>query len=236
MQVKLKLPENSRILVKIGDKVKFSDKIFTTAAERHINIPVAKNLKIKPEKIYDYLKKLIDDQLEPGEVLAEKKGIFGSKRILSEYKTKIVEINHITGEVILSTQEEGKKSFSGLQGQILEKSKNTLTVKLKDAVKIPFKKTSLNQLIGAEIFVIKTENDIKRKSIQNKAVVIEKTNPYLEEKIKALDARLILTTNTPVTDIEYVVVSDIKSFNQLKTEKKKFILITPAEKVLYVYN
>ncbi len=236
MQVKLRLPENSRILVRTGDKVKFSDKIFTTAAEKHISIPVAKNLKIKPEKIYDYLKKLIDEQLEPGEVLAEKKGFFGSKRILSEHKAKIVEINHITGDVILSVQEEGKRSFSGLQGQIMDKSKDTFTIKLKDALKIPFKKTSLKQLTGAKISVIKTEKDIKRKNIQDKAVVIEKINPYLEEKIKALEAVLILTTTTPSTDIDYVVVSDIKSFNQLKTEKKEFILITPAEKVLYVYN
>jgi hypothetical protein len=114
MIIDLATPNEANVLVKAGDKVDLETKILTIAKKALIRINVAKKLNIAPEKIFQSLKKFVDDEIKKGDKLAYKKTLFSNKYVFSDYDGILKEINHQTGEVIIEVDDpktQIKKDF-----------------------------------------------------------------------------------------------------------------------------
>ena len=106
MTIELKIPFSVHLLVKEDQLVDFKTPFFEFKTKKDINISVAKKLSIKPDKIFRYLKKLVGETIEKGEIIAEKKTFLSSKKIVSSHSGLIKEINHDLGEITLEINEK----------------------------------------------------------------------------------------------------------------------------------
>ncbi len=236
MTIKLKIPNNQKINININDIINFDKELFKVSQKKRIVIPIAKQLKIKTNKIYDYLKKLIDDKVEEGEILAEKKSLFSHKKIRSEYSGKIVEIHHDTGEIAIETEEKNSTGFKSISGKIINITKDEIKIDLKDCYEVEINSTNILEPAGSRFSLILNNNQITINTVEDKAVFVKSLNPYLEAKLTALGAKIIITTKKPKTSVKYVVISKIKDIEKIKTQTRDFILIIPKENKLYFYN
>ncbi|GIW62549.1 MAG: hypothetical protein KatS3mg090_0375 [Patescibacteria group bacterium] len=236
MIVKIKIPSKQKLNININDIVNFDKQLFKLTHKKNIVIPIAKQLNIKPIKIYDYLKKLIDEKVSEGEILAEKKSFLSHKKIRSEYTGKIIEIHHDTGDITLETETEDSSGFKNISGKIINISKDLLEIELKDCYSIEINSTNISQLSGNKLSIITRLDQIKSDTVANKAVFIKKINPYLEAKLLALKTKLIITTKKPNSGVKYIVVSKIKDLEKIETDKRNLILVDPEANKLYLYN
>src|SRR3989344_7443649 len=102
MNITVSIPDGVKCLLKTGQKVEFSTPFLENKVINDITIPVAKKLNIASDKIFNYLKKFVGDSIGNNEIIAEKKGLIGRSKIISNSPGIIKEINHYTGEIIVS--------------------------------------------------------------------------------------------------------------------------------------
>ena len=238
MKVEIHLPKSAKISFHLPKRVRFDETIFKIAKKKKEVLNIAKELKIEPEKIYNYLKKLIGERVEKGEILAEKKTLFSKKTFQSPFSGRVVEINHFSGTLTLETQEaESFEEFKGLQGEIVEKKGNKLVVDLKDLIALKVKKTNLPNLLAGRLSKIEKEKNFEKTDVENQIVLIEKTSDYIENKLLALKTKAIITLYPPKNkNLKFAQLSKVSDFSLAFENKKNFALIDPIQNMLYIYN
>jgi len=196
MIIDLPIPNEANVLVKAGDKVDLETKILTVAKKALIRINVAKKLNIAPEKIFQSLKKFVDDEIKKGDRLAYKKNLFFNQYILSDYNGILKEINHQTGEVILEVDDQKnqikKDFFSPLTGEVVAIEKNIIKIKIKKGETIELKQKAL-EIFGAKIFILENTEQLTADSIEKKLIITEEISNLSQAKCEALGASGFLT-------------------------------------------
>src|SRR3989339_1649890 len=138
MLITIALTDSDRCLLKEDQEIDFDKPFLQKKVEEEINISIAKNLDVPPQKIFHYLKKFVGESVEKNDTLAINKGIFTTKKIISKYSGLIKEINHSDGSItILSKTETENTVNSYFKGKINKIKKNELSIEVNKGEEFP---------------------------------------------------------------------------------------------------
>lgn len=188
MIINLSIPNNAEILVHEGDAVDFDQPLYQVKKTGQKKIVISQILDVKKDKIFHYLKKTVGQKVKKNELLALKKGFIFEKKIISPLDGEVLEINHETGEIVLTydlTDEEIKKCF--FKGKIKDIKKKSLALEIKKGLSVPLKEV-VGQT-GGQVFNFINENlffQITEEEIKNKIILIESLKSYITMKCEAL--------------------------------------------------
>lgn len=226
-----------RCLLKEGQNVDFDTPFLQKKIEEEINISIAKNLSVSPEKIFHYLKKFVGEEIEKGETIATNKGIFITNKIVSKYSGLIKEINHSDGSItILSKTEDENTINSYFKGKIVKIKKNEILIEVEDGEQ--FSGKNIDKNFGGKVFYHEKNLEFKSENIFDTVLVCEDITSYYSSKAEALGCRGFLSVSKLAGDLEiphaqFKVVGDYK-----KVTKTKFAYCTivSSSSIIYFYK
>ena len=236
MVVSLNIPDDVGILVKKGQLVNYSTPLWEKVSEETIEIDIAKKLAIKPEKIFDYLKKFIGDQVKKDEVIAEKKGFLFNKEILSPKEGEIKEINHESGVVIISSLTQKEIIYSFFKGEIINVEKSLLKVKVADGHPYLIKKT--DEELGGDVYYYQPNNFLTASDVEEKIVIFNEIDPIQQIKIEALGAKAFIGAKmiSETTHLPFFQLKNQKDIEKIFQFKKSACLIVKNESKIIFYD
>lgn len=236
MVVSLNIPDNVRVLVKKGQLVDYSTPLWEKVSEETIEIDIAKKLAIKPEKIFDYLKKFIGDQVKKNEVIAEKKGFLFNKEILSPKEGEIKEINHDLGVVVLSSLTQKQIIHSFFKGEIVDVGKTLLKVKVDDGHAYLIKKTA--EELGGDVYYYQPNNFLTASDVEEKIVIFNEIDSIQQIKIEALGAKAFIGAKMipETTHLPFFQLKNQKDIEKIFQFKKSACLIVKNESKIIFYD
>ena len=241
MIIDLPIPNEASVLVKAGDKVDLETKILTIAKKSLIRINVAKKLNITPEKIFQSLKKFVDDEIKKGDKLAYKKILFSNKYVFSDYNGILKEINHQTGEVILEVDDQKnqikKDFFSPLTGEVVAIEKNIIKIKIKKGETIELKQKA-SEIFGAKIFILENTEQLTADSIEKKLIITEEISNLSQAKCEALGAFGFLTIKKlpNPTDLVNFQFKNLDDWNKIKKTNFAYCFIEKNSSKMIFYD
>lgn len=189
MKLLVKLPTNADVLITPGQDVDFNTPLLRKKSTEAKTIPVANILRFEPEKIFMNLRKLVGEQLQPGDLVAEHKTVFSTKQYFSEMHGTITEINHMTGVIVIETESEEQNQFNCFfKGEVITMSDTHLELKVKKYKEFDIK--PVKQYFGAEVFYITPGSTaiITEDDVDNKFICAEEIKPFEQAKLEALGA------------------------------------------------
>jgi len=237
MTIELKIPINAHLLVKENQSVDFQTPFFELKTKKNINIPVAKKLSIKPDKIFRYLKKLVGENIEKGEVIAERKTFFSSQKIVSSNSGVIKEINHDLGEITLEINEKDEQIRSCyFKGKIKKIEKNKIEIDIEKKIEVEGK--NIEKDLGGEVFYLKETEQITADKINKKIVVSETLKSFNQIKIEALGALgfITLTKLTEPSNLFSCQIKKIDDFKKILTLQYSYCLIYEGSSKIIFYQ
>jgi hypothetical protein len=123
----LPFPSSGKVLVKKGDSVA-ADQVLAKGervVEKEINLVIT--LRIPPKKIFDFLTKSLGSKISQGELLAERKGIFGKKQIFSPYEGTLESLSE-EGVLKIKVAQEKVEIKTPLAGKVTAIGKDNLEI------------------------------------------------------------------------------------------------------------
>lgn len=238
MIITLPLPEKAKPLIKPGQVLDVGAPLYEESARKEIKIPIAQKLHIAPHTIFNHLKKFVGDEIDKGELLAEKKSLFTTAYCRSEFTGVIKEINHTEGVVLLAIRtEDDIKYLSPLQGSVEEVSKKEIKIKINKAKEYETKEVS-GRMGGRSVY-IQSEYDVISEEMVNGAIIIaEKLTSYSQMKHEALGAvgfvlsrHLVEIASTP-----HAVVKTIQDFEAIQKNKSPYCFIDEVSGKIVFYG
>lgn len=237
MTIKYQLPDNTKLLFKKGEKIDFNQPLYIIELEKESSINIAKELSIKSNNIFHYLKKLVGENIEKNEVIAEKKGFFSDQKIYSPYTGVIKEINHQTGILIIKHKtEKTEEVFSPFKGEIEKIEKNQLYLKLKNPNQYQLRKS--NGDFGGEIFYL-DNYQYTYSQINNKIIICEKIDSYNLSKINALGGKGIISLEKfedEKININYGYLKNEKDYKKIIEKKLPYCTVISHSDTIYFYS
>lgn len=246
MTITIKIPDKARVLVSVGDKIEPEMPLFEQTKKKIITISISEKLKVKPEAIFRYLNKIIGEEVQKGEVLASKKGMFKTHKIFSTHEALIKEISHITGEITLLVDDETveadttstQNALFGLKGVVEKIDQTTITVSLKGADAVNVKNVTAD--CAAELFYFINEGlyfTANEDELKNKLVIIENLKPHVEVKCEALGCvGFLYLTGHPTTDLPSAALTKKEEYDTMVSLGKKYGAFTITDSLVAVYN
>jgi len=236
MEIKIKIPAEAKVLVKEEEKIEFNQDLFHTKAEKEIKINVCDQLKISPEKIFNYLKKFIDDAVKEGEIIAEKTTLIGKKKLKSPISGKIKAINHENGEIVIVAPLIEKTIQSYFQGKVKKIDKKEIIVQIFEKKSYPIKKTSGD--FGGEVFYFHPNAPVDAEMVEKKIVIAESLTSIDQIKIETLGAAGIVTLKTlpNLSEISYCYLKNIPDFEEILKEKFSACTVIKDEDKIIFYD
>lgn len=146
MLISIPISVFDRCLLKEGQLVDFNTPFLSgNKVEEEINISVAKNLGVPPQKIFHYLKKFVGETIEKDEVIAINKGVFKTNKIVSKYSGLIKEINHSDGSIVVQSKTEIETTVNSFfKGKVDKIKKNEVIIAVDKGEQVPAKNISRN--------------------------------------------------------------------------------------------
>ncbi|MCS7093339.1 MAG: hypothetical protein NZL96_02855 [Patescibacteria group bacterium] len=194
MIIRLPVTETAELLVKRGDQISFETPIFKSPKKRTITLNIAQQLGIKPEKIFKYLKKFVGEKVNQGDLVAFKKKLFGTKKILSPVTGLIKEIDHNQGVLRIEFSSSEKNVFlAPVKGEIENIERDFLEVRVSTGQSFPLKEKAIT--FGGEIFLFRSSIffELKKESVDGKIIVAEKISAFEQAKLEALGVKGFVT-------------------------------------------
>ncbi|OGK19049.1 hypothetical protein A2866_00390 [Candidatus Roizmanbacteria bacterium RIFCSPHIGHO2_01_FULL_39_8] len=193
MIISIPIPDDSACILKKNQSVDFQTPYIERKTHTDSSIAVSTELGIKPDAIFRYLKKFVGDQINKGDVLAEKKVLLGYRKITSEFSGTIKEINHYQGEIVLSITEDTKeKALSYFRGEVEEVTRHHIKLSVKSAKEYELKRASAN--FGGEAVYVKNQStNLNAENTADKILVIESLSSYMASKAEALGIKGMIT-------------------------------------------
>lgn len=237
MKVPVKIPQNSEVLIEAGQRVDFSTPLLKRKGKKSIHIPLAEIMKFPPDKIFLRLKKTIGDRVQQGDLLAEEKSMFGSKRYFSQIDGILKEINHVQGSLIIEQDSNDKDVISCFfSGEIDAIYDGYLDLKVHHAHKVETAEPI--EYIGSEIYYSPSGDTVfVEEDINGKCIVTTELKPMDHSKIEALGARgLIVMEKIPSISLTQIILPKTSDFETIQTKKFPFVIVGPEENTLYFYE
>lgn len=238
MKVPVKILDNSELLIQTGQTVDFSTPFLQKKSQKKIEIPLARTLNFKPDKIFLALKKVIGDSIKKGELLAENKAFLSTKQYYAEADGRISEVNHNTGSLIIDIDTDDSHVincfFSGEVAAIYD-----------DYIEITVKKMKQFETLepighygGAQVFYLVSQAHCAEEDVENKYVCTTSIDPLAHIKIEAFGAQGYITdTKKEVPgNIKQIVLQNPEDFHDINEHKYPFCLIGPDSTSIYLYE
>lgn len=239
MPIVITRPENTTVLVKTDQEINFETDLFEQVSQSEIKIQISNKLKIAPIKIFKHLHKFVGEKIEKGELLAVKKNVFSDLKYLSEYEGTIKEINHETGEVILTTNNKASKVKSFFSGTVTSIKDYELTIIL-PSEKLYFDLKITSKDFGNEtLYLKKIDNHLlTEEAVNNKVIIAENIDTYTLIKLEALGSTGFITLKELNCDtkLPHAQFKNIDDLNKIFDYNCKYCLIGLKQNRIYLYN
>lgn len=214
MVLTIPLPLEGKPLIKAGQKVDFDTPLYEEKVMEEMKIYISQKLDVSPKKIFHYIKKVVGDTVELGEVIAEKKSFMGGRRYKSEFTGTLKEINHNDGSILVSvstSKNNVQKSF--FKGEVVKVEGRELHLKVAHAVEYGAKDVSAP--FGGQVLFLKSEHAlVSEEEIASRVVIAETITSYTQMKMEALGASGFITLHhlSETSDAPRALFKQIKDF------------------------
>ncbi|OGG27014.1 hypothetical protein A2960_02615 [Candidatus Gottesmanbacteria bacterium RIFCSPLOWO2_01_FULL_39_12b] len=236
--IQLPITSGMKILVSEGDKIDINTVLAEIkTSDQNKMIQLSKLLNIKADQIPKYLVKIIGDEVNEGEIIAQKKGLFSNYIIKSPLTGKIKEIDLKAGTMTLIDREskEINKLYSPVSGRVAVIEKANLSISIDGEV---FKgKDGSGQDCLGELVYLPGENlsalDINHE-VSKKIVLCQGLYEEGIVKLDVLEAKgIILKKKLDDIPIPWIQISE-EVFSKLTEYAGKTILLWPKIKQIVV--
>ena len=237
MLITIPISTSDHCLLKEDQEVDFETPFLQRKVEEEVNISIAKNLNVSPEKIFHYLKKFVGESIKKDETIAVNKGMFTTKKIVSKYSGLIKEINHSNGSItILSKTEIENTVNSFFKGKIAKIKKNELSVEVSKGEQFPAKNISQN--FGGKTFYADKNLDFYTENVFNGIVVCENITSYYKSKAEALGCKGFLSLSKLSQDLEtpYAQLKNINDYKKIIKIKFAYCTVVSSSSTIYFYQ
>lgn len=241
MLLTVPIPESSICVLKPGQTVEFGTVFLKTQVKNEVTIPVAKELRVTPSKIFHHLKKFVGEPVKKGEILAVKQGLFSTRKMVSEHEGTLKEIDHTTGAVTLLTDAGNKDTVKAyFRGEVTEVKKDHLKIKVKNGKEYALKKA--DQDFGGETLFLSEDtgvfSDPRLPGLGGKIIVAESLSTYLETKFEAVGVRGVVclkSLSVPCT-LPAAMIKQIDDFKKIVHDHFPYCLIDRKYSRIYLYE
>lgn len=237
MNIIIPLSNFDHCVLKENQEVDFETPFLQKKTEEEVNISIAKNLGVSPEKIFHYLKKFVGEVIEKDETIAINKGIFTTKKVISKYSGLIKEINHSDGSItILSRTETENTINSFFKGKVEKIKKNEISIEVGKGEEYPGK--NIEQNFGGKTFYANENLDFNSENIFNSIVVCENITPYYKAKAEALGCKgfLSLSKLADYSDILNAQLKNINDYKKIIKTKFTYCTMLSNSSTIYFYQ
>lgn len=239
MLLSLKLPNDTKLLVKAGQKLNFDTPFYRSKSEVEFTIAIAGKLDVPPNKIFHYLKRFVGETVEKGSVVAVKKNLLSTKKVISEKAGVIKEVNHHEGVLIISCMEGAESDhMANIKGEVAEIKKNEIKIKIDNGIEFPLKMASGG--FGGKVLFVKSGNDhnLTETDVQGKIIIARSLSEFFVIKLEALGASGIVTLLKPESSngtLPFAYLKNIDDFEKIakKTLSCCFVDATCSRIILY---
>src|SRR3989338_5472304 len=231
MLISIPISAYDHCVLKEGQMVDFNSPFLQKKVEEEVDISVAKNLDVPPQKIFKYLKKFVGESIEKNEVIAVNKGLFKTKKIVSKYSGLIKEINHTNGSIVIVSKTEIENTVNSFfKGKVEKIKKNEIFVDVDRGEQFPAKNVSQN--FGGKIFYLENDSDFLSDNIIGNVIVCENITSYLKSKAEALGCQGFLsTTKLEETGIPFAQFKNIVDFKKIIKSKFSYCTIVNTSSI-----
>jgi hypothetical protein len=238
MVVKLRIPEKARILVEDGQKVKIGDPFYSTASEEELSISLVKELGIRAQDIFKFIKVVVGDSLHEGDILGERKKVIGKKTLTSPMSGTIKRIDHTSGSIVISTlTQSGSTIRTFFTGEIKSTSEGAGYIEVEIGKQKEFPGSGPEDC-GGEWTTIESRNFFTYSSedIKDRILLVDEVQSHIEAKIDALGgAGIIYVEGSQPTSIPGVQVNN-ETFEKIKEASCTYLLYSSEEQKIFGYN
>lgn len=237
-QITINTPLHAKIVVSKGTPIGHNSTLYTISDTEDLVIPISNNLGIRPEEIFKFTTRVIGDKIARNDILAQKKGLLGTKKVLSPVEGILSSISHDNGEITISVEKSASEAFnSPVEGTVvsIDKNRGSLVVTIPAGTEIDAE--IISDTAGGKISYIDMNNSSATATqIKNKVIVVENLTPALASKFDALDGLAIVYLNgTHTSELKSAKVKNKAEFDKIATLKKENIVLLPTIKKIIVY-
>lgn len=237
MYLSIQIPKADKILIKKGQNVDFKTPFVAKKISNTVKIPVASLMAVNPSNIFKLVKKTVGQHVVKGEVIAEDKNLFSSKKYICQISGLLTAIDENEGAVIIETQSESfGEILCHFYGEIAQIHDTHIEVKVKNTHKAKIKEESFE--FGAPIFYSYAPNTLLNEDdIEGKFLVSEEINPVDHAKIITLGARGIIGMNKSIKmDLHQISLVDKKDWEHVVTKKFPFVITDVDKNTIIFYE
>ncbi|CAN5223506.1 hypothetical protein BH09PAT2_BH09PAT2_00500 [soil metagenome] len=238
MKVPVKIPENSELLIQTGQKVDFDTPFIQKKGRKQLNIPLARTLNFKPEKIFLVLKKVIGDRVKKGELLAENKAFLSTKQYFAEADGIIAEVNHNTGSLVLEIDTEDSQIINCFfTGDIEAIHDDHIEIGVKKMKKFETLE-HINDYGGAQVFYLINQGPCAEEDVENRYVCTTVIDPLAHIKIEAFGAQGYITDTKKSFggNIKQIVLQNPEDFQDIHENKYPYCIVGLDNTSIYLYE
>ncbi|OGK53501.1 hypothetical protein A3H78_04730 [Candidatus Roizmanbacteria bacterium RIFCSPLOWO2_02_FULL_36_11] len=242
MTANINIPEEAKLLVKEAENIEIGDPLYEVGKEDIFQINIAEKLKIKPQNIFQYLNKVIGENVKSGELLASRKGVIKTTKVFSPRESIIKEISHLDGIMTLSTsgknasKKHTTKAF--FKGKIKTISNHQILVEIKNP--LPVEVRAIQCDFGGEGAYLTEKNDyftIDAHQIFDKVVITSELKSHLAIKCEAIGAAGFFFLKTKIdNDIPDATIIADDDFKKIVEERKKYVLVSKKDGLAIFYD
>lgn len=232
MVIPIVVDSSKDLAISVGDAVDFSTPLYKTAKKKDQRIELAKQLEINPKHIFSFIKKSVGDGVSVGEMIAEKKSLFKTKRIFAEIEGIVKEIDHIEGIFLIETQVKDNIQACWFAGEIVSITKRLIEVKIGKHHACATK--SITKDFGGEVYFFLPEETIPGSPVGLQMEL----KPYDCAKLSALNGKGIVTLHEykEHTDMPKAILKLKSDYDEIVKQKYSYCLAQSEHSTIIFYS
>lgn len=239
MIIRISISPEDRLIIRPGNKIDYDTPYLEKNKTTEIEIQIAKELKVKPTKIFHHIKKFVGEKVKKGEILATRKGFITTKKIISPTTGIIQSVDHEKGTLtLLEFEDTTRQMRSYFAGEVTDVENNELKLKVDDGLSCNAKEITKN-FGGKTLYTTNDDFVLLNKSRVNKMVIIcESIQPYFQSKLEALgiDGIITLVQLGDKTDLPHGQIKKIQDFRNIIESSYPYCLADKESDTIYFYR
>lgn len=240
MQLTLRVPDATELLVHKGDLVTLGDPLFKAENIDHVEVAISQSLGIKPHDIFSVSTKTIGDIVTEGEIIAHKKKLLSTRTIPSPVTGSVISISHDHGSITIATKGQQTSTLPSFFSATIADIRTNLQEFVIELSGIDFEVTSsLSDRGGPVFYALDRDSYLTHigDEIHNKILVIKELKSHIETKSDALGAiGIIYLEGQAQTDLPSWKIKDEEEFIKITSDKKGFVVISSKDNKGVIYE
>ncbi len=182
---------------------------------------------------------MVGEEVKKDELLAEKKGMFGTKQLISEFTGTIKEINHEDGSVTLEMRTEvNQEEFAYFSGRVTDIQGQVITLEVKEFKEFELK--SANRDFGGE--TLKTTQDglaaLNADDVEKKVIVIDDIRPSDIVRLDVLEENGLITLKDiePSASTNWARISTVQTWEEIRASTLSYCIVDSKNNTMYLYQ